>query len=187
MRVITAVLFLAVAGCSTVREEVPDLFDDSGWLVLPVPSTNRPTINPANPSDVTPADDVPVTDIVKTYDGGPLPSTLTCNLGLKRVWKDTLLRWEYDRPFPWTETWKGCVGNCWLFLKRDDGKWEGGPGDWLRKGQNYKNAGDFKFTKDGTVCHIQKGQEFLVMLSTPVRNGVRKTGFRTNIRRMIVR
>lgn len=139
-----------------------------------------PTPNPEPDVETLSADEIPITGVV-IHKAPANTLSWPINVGIKRCWRDNLWRWEYDRACPWTDLHKGAIGNNWLFLKIGD-VWHGGPGDWLRKGENYKNFSDVKFELDGEVVRPTSGQEFGFMLSTPARGNVRTTGARTQIK-----
>jgi hypothetical protein len=187
MKRLMLIAVVGLCGCSMFSEkDIVDLWNGYDWPVAEAVTNIFPVPGPVVSGDVTlPADEINPADISEVYSGIPL-SKLVVNVGLKRVWKDNLFRWEYDRPCPWTKEYKGAIGNNWLFLKID-GKWVGGPSDWLRKGENYKNFGDVKFEHDKVIYRPKPGEQFGFMTSTPCRNGVMKEGFRSNIKLMVVK
>ena len=172
-----------LCGCTYFADKkLPDL-----WEVV----TNQipdVVVSPTNPTDTFPADEIDITKI-KVFSATPdLLKTWPVNVGLKRCWRDNLWRWEYDRPCPWTKEYNGAIGNKWIFIEGEDGKWAGVPCDWNRKGQNYCRWGDIRFfsSKESEEIHPSKGQKFGFMTSTPARNSVARTGCRSNIKICVV-
>lgn len=136
----------------------------------PIPTPPGP--GPQPDPGVEPTDDLTAEEIAQivTHDAPARALQFKKALQIVDVTVAGRVSWTYNKPCTWPSG-KWGVGNNWLF-KRIDGKIHGGPGDWLRKGQNYKNAGDFKFVYNGVVTRADYMEEVFIMTSTPIRNNV---------------
>jgi hypothetical protein len=137
-----------------------------------------------NPVDPVVADEMDISGAL-IKDGPWDIVSWPINVGLKDVTIGGIIRWTYDRALPkeWSKKYDGAIGNNWLFMQIN-GRLYGSPSDWLKPGEPYKDFGDVKIALDGVVYRPTKGQVFGFMLSTPARNGVMKSGYRTQVKQL---
>ena len=142
---------------------------------------DNPIPIPAPDPVVTVKDEIdPAT--VKVYSASSAVFTdYSITLTITKMWRDNLFRWEYDKACEWKEA-DGNIGNLWCFIEIEPNKWIAEACDWLRKGQNYRNAGDMKVCigklPDGTYNVIRpvSGQRYGLMTSTQARKNVNGNG-----------
>lgn len=144
----------------------------------------QPKPKPDVPPEEKPADEICFSPVVihtapaevKTW---PITHTITgCEAG-------SLFRWTLNKALDWKDV-DGVNGCIWLFKKLSDGNWHGGPGDYIRTGQAYKNHGDLKFENGSQVEQPAKGELVGIMLSTICRHSVLRNGkARTQIKQFV--
>lgn len=149
-------------GCSGIQS-IPSIPS------LPEPGADDPAAQPAT-------GDAIVLSSARVYEAnGAEVATWPVTVTIQSTTVDNMFRWTTE---PAKRPWKdvaGCDGCLWLFQKRADGLWHGGPGDFIRTGQGYKSRRDLKFF-DGEERRPASGETVAVMLSTRCRHSVYPNG-----------